>query len=128
MALLASGSASGGRVSFEELLKTLRAEYLAALPGKIEIIGKQIAAGNTAELRDSFHKLKGTGKTYGMPEVSDLSEITEAICMQKPGEAHTAAIQAVGLLRDIHAARQNQQAFNLEPDPRYQMIRKLLQN
>jgi HPt (histidine-containing phosphotransfer) domain-containing protein len=128
MALFTSRSDSGGGVSFEELLKTLRAEYLAALPDKIEIISKQITTGNTAELRDSFHKLKGTGKTYGMPEVSDLSEITETICMQKPAQAQAAAEQAVGLLRDIHAARQNQQPFVLDPDPRYQMIRKLLQN
>lgn len=115
-------------VSFEELLKTLRAEYLASLPQKVDLIKKQIATGSKLEIRDSFHKLKGTGRTYGLPEVSELAEVTEAICMEKADQSETAAEQAVAILQEIYTARQQGQAFALEQDPRFQLIRKLLQN
>jgi HPt (histidine-containing phosphotransfer) domain-containing protein len=115
-------------VSFEELLKTLRTEYLASLPEKIKIIEEQIKTGAVKELRDSFHKLKGTGKTYGMPEISDLCEVTEAVCIQNPQRGSIAALESLPLMRDILKAHQAGQVFALEQDARFQSLRKLLQN
>lgn len=68
---------------FQELLKQLRTDYLTALPAKFVVIGAQISAGDIVELRESFHKLKGTGKTYGVPEVSEVSAEAEEACLNQ---------------------------------------------
>jgi HPt (histidine-containing phosphotransfer) domain-containing protein len=112
-------------VSFEDLLKTLQQEYLSALPEKITRIRAQIDASSTTEVRESFHKLKGTGRTYGLPEVSDLAELVESICLNAPAaDALRAATSAVGILQDIHSARSKNLGFNLQTDPRFQQLQK----
>ena len=113
--------------SFEELLKSLREEYLASMPEKIDLLKKQIDAGAIPPLQDSFHKLKGTGRTYGMPEVSELAEALERLCIEQPQRALAAAPQATALLQDIFVSRQNTAVFDLNQDQRFQSIQKLLQ-
>jgi len=115
-------------VNFDELLKTLHHDYLSSLPKKIASLREQVQAGNASDLRESFHKLKGTGRTYGMPEVSELAAVVEEICSDFPLKAVSAASQAIEILQDIYNARTNAQGFNLEADARYASVRKLLQN
>ncbi len=115
-------------MSFADLLKSLAQEYLAALPEKIAKIEEQIRAQSPEQLRESFHKLKGTGKTYGFPEVSELAQVVEDICKDQPVHALKAAEDAVQLLRDIHATRQSQQSFDCTSDARFVTMQKLLQN
>jgi HPt (histidine-containing phosphotransfer) domain-containing protein len=115
-------------VSFEDLLKSLRQDYLAALPAKIVSIREQIAAVDIAGIRESFHKLKGTGRTYGLPEVSEVAEIIEGLCAAKHASATAAATHALQVLEDIHSARNAGREFVLDQHPAYQGIRKLLQN
>lgn len=115
-------------MNFDDLLKTLHQDYLLALPKKIVLIGEQVKAGNGQELRESFHKLKGTGRTYGMPEVSDLAAVVEQVCLNYPKHAVTAAGHALEILRDIHLCRSQSRAHALESDARFSLIQKLLQN
>ena len=114
-------------MNFDELLKTLHQDYLASLPKKISLIESQITAGAVTDLRESFHKLKGTGRTYGMPEISDLAALVEAVCLQFPERAVTAAGLALDMMREIHAARRAGQEHKLEKDTRMDAVRKLLQ-
>ncbi len=115
-------------MSFDELLKSLQQDYMSSIPQKIDIIRKQMTDGSVHDLRESFHKLKGTGRTYGMPEVSELSAALEEICIDFPERAVTAAGHALQLLTEIHAARKQNQVLALEKDGRFLAIRKLLQN
>jgi HPt (histidine-containing phosphotransfer) domain-containing protein len=115
-------------VNFDELLKTLHQDYLSSLPKKIVTIRDQIMAGQAGDLRESFHKLKGTGRTYGMPEVSDLSAVVEEVCLDNPAKAATAAGHALEILQDIYTARTQGRSHDLEGDPRFLSVRKLLQN
>src|ERR1044072_5641520 len=113
-------------MSFEDLVQSLQKEYLESLPEKIARIKIQIEASDAGNLRESFHKLKGTGRTYGLPEVSELAELTEKICVAQPKIAGEAATAAVGLLHDIHAAHTAAKTFQLHSDSRFQQLRKLL--
>jgi hypothetical protein len=113
-------------MNFDELLKNLQLEYVAALPNKIAIIKSQIKAGDLKALRESFHKFKGTGRTYGLPEISELSELVERLCMDEHSGAVVAATHAVALLADIHKARTAKQQYSMHHDPRYLEIRNLL--
>lgn len=109
-------------MSFEEMLKNLQREYLESMPEKISHIRQQIKDGTPLNLRDSFHKLKGTGKTYGIPEISELAATVEDICEEKPDQANKAARQAVAILVDITAARKSDSEFKLNKDPRFKAL------
>lgn len=115
-------------MSFDDLLKSLQQDYLSSLPQKIELIRKQVAETSVSDLRESFHKLKGTGRTYGIPEVSELAAAVEEICIDYPQHAVTAAGHALLLLVEIHSTRKQNQVVSLDNDSRFLAIRKLLQN
>ncbi len=113
-------------MNFDELLKSLQVDYIAALPNKIAVIRAQIKARSLSDLRESFHKFKGTGRTYGLPEVSELAELVERLCIDEHSEAVTAAGHAVAILADIHKARKEGKSYSLPHDPRFLEIRNLL--
>lgn len=114
--------------NIEELLKSLQRDYLTALPDKFVVIRKQIEARDTMELRESFHKLKGTGKTYGIPEVSEVSQLAEQLCLDFPDRAVEGARYAVEMLESIHAARAQGRPYPLEEDSSLPLLQKLLQS
>lgn len=109
-------------MSMNDMLKELQKDYLQSLPEKIADIRAHIKAGAVSELEMAFHKLKGTGKTYGIPEISELAAAVEHICHDKPAKAGTAASQAVAILSDIHSARKSNGQFQLETDPRFKKL------
>src|SRR4051794_14733593 len=113
-------------MSFEEMLKSLQRDYLASIPEKIQIIEKQIALLDQSNLRESFHKLKGTGRTYGLPEVSELGALVEQICLEHPVNSFKAGTIALGILREVHSNRSAGQIFDLARDPRVGELQKLL--
>ncbi len=108
-----------------EILKSLQLEYISEIPLKVNAIKEQIKAKQMAELRNSFHKLKGTGKTYGLPEISDLAEVTEKVCLSSPAQAVDAATLAVEVLGEIHRSRQKQQPYSVGIDLRFKKIQDL---
>ena len=65
---------------FQNMMAELKTEYLKELPDKVKYIETLLAQSNQTELENEFHKLKGTGKTYGVPEVTDICEIAEEAC------------------------------------------------
>jgi hypothetical protein len=115
------------RMSFDDLIATLAQEYLVALPGKIDLIKKEAQAGAVADLQTSFHKLKGTGRTYGFPEITEIGAVIERICKERPTEAAAAALLGAEVLDAIHTARARKESFSLSSEPRFHELQKLLQ-
>lgn len=109
-------------MSFDEVLKNLQREYLQSIPEKISDIRAHIKAGSAGDLEMAFHKLKGTGKTYGIPEISELAAAVEHICHDNPKKAELVASQAVAILADIQSARQANTQFSLSSDPRFKKL------
>ena len=107
----------------EDLLKSLRVEYVAELPAKVVKIEAWVRDANAAEVRDAFHKLKGTGKTYGVPEVSELAALVEERCIVDPTAGLAMAAVATQILGDIALARQKDEAYALAADPRFGGLR-----
>ena len=112
-------------MSLDEMLKNLQKDYLQSLPDKISDIRKHIASGSVETLLTAFHKLKGTGKTYGIPEISELAATVEGICQEQPKQAAPVASQAVLILQDIHSARKANVQFSLGDDPRFKKLLRL---
>lgn len=113
-------------MSFEELLQKLQQDYVASLPEKVSNIERLRSQTDVPSLREAFHKLKGTGQTYGVPEVSQLAEVVEQVCVKLPEQAVTAAGYASQLLQEIHACRSRAAVFDLQADTRFGVVRDLL--
>ena len=71
-------------MSMDELLLKLKKEYLAEMPEKISELNKLYQEKNISELRNAFHKLKGSGKTYGVAPASLVGKSMEMICSEQP--------------------------------------------
>ncbi len=112
-------------MSFTDLLNQLREEYVNELPQKIAHIANSYARKDWAVLKEDFHKLKGTGRTYGIPEISDLAEILERLCMDRPEALERAVPQALELLNSIHQRRVGAQAFDINQDQRFSSLKQL---
>jgi len=113
-------------MDFEKMMEELRAEYLAGMPQKFIDINEHIAKKDINILREDFHKLKGTGKTYGMPEISELGEVVEKICMTKTDRAIEAASAGLRLLAAIHKTRLTKKPFELQANAEFLAIKKLV--
>lgn len=110
---------------FEEMLKSLQQDYLNSLPEKIKEVQLCVAAADVNAIREAFHKLKGTGKTYGFPEISDLGSAVEKICIERPHLAVNAATLAVALMEEVHKSRSQRGTFEIGSDARMQQLLKL---
>jgi HPt (histidine-containing phosphotransfer) domain-containing protein len=111
---------------FEQMMAELQVEYLTALPQRLIQMAEQLAVQNVSALREEFHKLKGTGKTYGLPEISELCEVAERICLERPQHVADAVPRALNLLRQIHKARINKSVVSLAEQSEFSQIKKCL--
>ena len=101
---------------FTQMLIEMKHDYLESFPHKIATIKKFIAEEKWAELHDEYHKLKGTGKTYGFPEVSVVCEILETLTMTRPVKDPEIFKKSSELLDRMHQAYLQNQSFHLEQD------------
>ena len=109
-------------MSIEDMLKGLREEYLQELPEKISDIEMVIESEDREDLHQCFHKLKGTGMTYGIPEISTLCASVEEIIEKDFDQGLKSSQVATMLLRKIHDSRVKGQPFDLETDLDFQKI------
>lgn len=86
------------------LLFELQKKYLEKLPRSIEEIRTHLASNDFTFVMSAFHKLKGSGKTYGMKEISEVAAIMEEIC-QTPSslkETKKSVLLSLELFTEIH--------------------------
>ena len=112
-------------MSFEKLLEKLQAEYLNTFDEKIQNLVQAAQARKIDILVEQFHKIKGTGLTHGIPEMSQLGETMEALCKSKNDEAIQAVPLAVELIRQICLARSVKQEYPLSRQEEYLRILKI---
>jgi HPt (histidine-containing phosphotransfer) domain-containing protein len=112
-------------MNFDQMMAELRVEYVASLPDKIKALEQHFAALDLEKIRDDFHKLKGTGKTYGIPEISELGEVCEKLCLKPTVKPDAFVGDALKLLREIHAARLSNQAMDVRSRAEFQKLTKL---
>jgi HPt (histidine-containing phosphotransfer) domain-containing protein len=103
-------------MSLQNLLAELQKEYLDSLPEKINSITELIKAKQLELVETEFHKLKGTGRTYGVPEISRVGELGERACWIPDGKRDDAITQALGLLGKVHQCRAQGKDFLIEED------------
>ena len=58
--------------SLDSVLQSLRDSYAQSLPEKVEHLRELWKQHNAEELQKAAHKMKGSGESYGFPEVSSI--------------------------------------------------------
>lgn len=115
-------------MSLQNLLAELQKEYLDSLPEKIKSISELIKANQLELVETEFHKLKGTGRTYGVPEISRVGELGERSCWITDAKRDDAISQALGLLGKVHDSRSQGKEFQIDDDQSCKALSELLQN
>lgn len=112
-------------MSLDDILAELRKTYLDALPARADLIESLFNKGEYSEVETEFHKLKGTGKTYGLPEVTAIGEVAERLCENGSTSADESVPAALRALRKVSTARASGAPLNLENDPDFLYLSEL---
>ena len=105
------------RKNLAEVLSELKAEYLEAFPSKLEKLKKLTHEQDWLLLAEEYHKLKGTGKTYGYPEISIVCEKLENLAQNKAHQRPELFGQALILMENLYTSYRNQKSIDLKKDP-----------
>ncbi len=104
-----------------ELLAELKAEYKKSFPTKVQLLQSLWQSQDWPNLTEEFHKLKGTGRTYGYPEVSILCEALEIYCRR--GTIRSKDLEAIfPIFERMQTAWNDGALFNLQQDPEAHLI------
>jgi DNA-binding response OmpR family regulator len=97
----------------------LRAHYLAGLPPTIAALEAAVDAGDGGGIRRIAHRLKGSGASFGFPDVSrDASAVLDA----GAGEEAVAAGPLLERLRSAHAEGSGRSLLVVDDDPAIRML------
>jgi hypothetical protein len=108
-----------------QVLADMQKQYIHGLPVKAENIEKLWSQRQIQDIETEFHKLKGTGKTYGLPEISQIGEVTEHLCESGEAALKQALPLALRLLRKVHQLRSQGQALELQSEVDFQELQRL---
>jgi chemotaxis protein histidine kinase CheA len=115
----------------KKIMEDLKKEYLQNLPLKWAAINAASLIADKSILRDEYHKIKGSGKTYGYPEVSLLGAAMESICdlylkntvnLKKTEDLEVWVKRSLELLTKTIENRQHNSEFLIESDKDYQLM------
>ncbi len=99
-------------MSIDEVMAELRQEYVREIPQKLKKIQELLSEQNWKELRNEFHKLKGSGSSYSLPEITELGSFVEKNLNEDNGK--DTIERSLKILHKIYESRISEQAFSLE--------------
>lgn len=111
--------------SLAEVLAGLQKSYLASMPEKISNLQALFQAADLVRLETEYHKLKGTGRTYGLNEVTLIGAVVERICQSAPALLSRAVPLSISLLAATQKSREQGEAYVLESEPDYIALSKM---
>ena len=96
----------------EAAMLALRAEYLYEAPERVRELSAalgRLRVGDTSALEDLeryFHRLAGSGGSYGFPEITERSRTAEHLVVRLVGEARTLQREDFAILEEhvLHVA------------------------
>ena len=107
------------------MMEELRGEYLASFDEKFNLMRGYFEGQDWYSLELEFHKLKGTGSTYGVPEVTTLCQYMEDACRKLKEIPEDSLNKSISLLQDIRSHYEAKKGFDLDGDPRFQSLKNL---
>lgn len=111
-------------MNLEELFKSLQAEYLKTFEEKISNLKKFLSLNDFEKIEMEFHKMKGTGSTHNIPEISELGhKMEDYIAANK--EADPLSIEeSISVLENIVKSRNEAKVYQLSSCPSYNKLVK----
>lgn len=106
-------------MSFQEMMENLKKEYIQSIPEKIAEIKTLKNTQDLPGLRNAFHKLKGSGQTYGLPEISEIAAPVEGLFKIGSQEALPACDRALVLFEKLYQAETHHLPFRLQEQPEF---------
>lgn len=109
----------------EDLFAELKAEYLESFDEKITLIETLWQKQNRKDLQGEFHKIKGTGTTYGVREVSDVAEIMEDMCHQAGPKLGLSLMFSLEIFKRICANYIHRVPYEMNKDVLFKALRHM---
>jgi chemotaxis protein histidine kinase CheA len=97
-----------------ELFIELKQEYLDSFDEKIESIMTFWHRRDRKNLQNEFHKIKGTGTTYGVHEATHIAEILEDLCARNSSQLGVSIMMAIEAFRHIRHQHRNGETLDLD--------------
>ncbi len=97
-----------------DLFIELKQEYLDSFDEKIASIMTFWFRRDLKNLKNEFHKIKGTGTTYGVHEATAIAEILEDLCDENSPKLGLSIMIFVEMLRHIRHQHENKSTLDLE--------------
>lgn len=97
------------------------------MPEKISLIESLHSAGDLEKLETEYHKLKGTGRTYGLPEFTQVGATLERICDVAPEALPQAVPLSLSLMARMRDARVQGTSVVIEAEPDFQTLVKIVE-
>jgi HPt (histidine-containing phosphotransfer) domain-containing protein len=121
------------RKKLDDLFKELSFEYRAKMPKRIQDLKIALSQEDFPTLESLFHKYKGTGKTHGFADVSDICALAESIFIQKSPLWKEASQIAINLMEkrfitDNGPISAHNKSEGLQQNPDYQRLLALARN
>jgi len=110
---------------FESLIKELRVDYLKSFPEKIANLNDFFSKKDWEKLENEFHKIKGTGKTYGIPEMSEICGLMEGLCRNNLPSVEKCFPLAIQIIKIIENAYNSDISLNLKETESFHELTKL---
>lgn len=111
-------------MSIDSLMEELKKEYIDSFPEKISELDTLLKKKDFTGLQNSFHKLKGSGKTYGIPEISILGEYFEKLILKNPSESLNLIPFGIQIFEKIFSFRSKNIEYEILKDSIYQDLPK----
>lgn len=108
--------------SFEQLLESLQKDYVESLPEKINKIKLYDIKNQVNEIKHIFHNMKGTGASYGIPEITELSTVLVQICRERPSALAWSLTLGLDLMEKIYLKRKAGQICHIQTEEKYHEI------
>jgi len=108
--------------SLKDVLAGLQKAYLASMPEKIQNLELLWNKRQLDLLKTDYHKLKGTGRTYGFPEITSLGAAMERLCEIDQPSLERAVPISLKLMNRIRDTRAAGQALDLDQEPDFKTI------
>ena len=112
-------------MSMDDLLRELQLEYIQSIPEKKAELTQYLELKDVDNLINCFHKLKGSGKTYGLDEVSILGQFFESWMREHKEKVLPFIATAVEILDRIYTYRKESKPYHLHEDPGFQKLNSI---
>ncbi len=107
-------------MTIKDLFAELKEQYLQEFPAKLIALKEALNAQDAKNLHVLFHRLKGTGKTYGFEDVSTVSQLLETSCLESVKTGSPLELQsiekAIAILGRIYDCAQKKLPYSLATD------------